>query len=355
MAYSVREERQSLANSLREDLAQAERVIVQVRRDNVAPFLQLLDRIEDRFGQLEASGVDLRPEYTRWTSLHSKLQREAGRVVRAANLAGGLEKLRQNNAPARGAWWHLDTVVAANRRHLIRRLSISVGTIAILLVSIWALLTYVFPPDPNTVIVSEATSSLQQLAFEGRWQEALAVIDEAKAQLTEADVELGAVRLGKLIIVFIMAKAQLTEADVELLIWEAVIAEKVGQTSRAQEALTAAKARIAAGQQSAYLWTLGSIRLSVGDVEEARAAGDEALALDPNDPQGYFLLASVAELEGDTITAIDLLEKTFELAADGNPQLAVIARVRMGNLLQSPAGAPFSDTSTPRENEGSQQ
>ena len=329
MAYSVREERQSLPNSLREDLAQAERVIVQVRRDNVAPFLQLLDRIEDRFGQLEASGVDLRPEYTRWTSLHSKLQREAGRVVRAANLAGGLEKLRQNNAPARGAWWHLDTVVAANRRHLIRRWSISVGTIAILLVIIWALLTYVFPPDPNIVIVSEATSSLQQLAFEARWQEALAVIDEAKAQLTEADVE--------------------------LLIWEAVIAEKVGQTSRAQEALSAAKARIAAGQQSAYWWTLGSIRLSVGDVEEARAAGDEALALDPNDPQGYFLLASVAELEGDTITAIDLLEKTFELAADGNPQLAVIARVRMGNLLQSPAGAPFSDTSTPGENEGSQQ
>ena len=329
MAYSVREERQSLANSLREDLAQAERVIVQVRRDNVAPFLQLLDRIEDRFGQLEPSGVDLRPEYTRWTSLHSKLQREAGRVVRAANLAGGLEKLRQNNAPARGAWWHLDTVVAANRRHLIRRLSISVGTIAILLVSIWALLTYVFPPDPNTVIVSEATSSLQQLAFEGRWQEALAVIDEAKAQLTESDIE--------------------------LLIWEAVIAEKVGQTSRAQEALSAAKAQVAAGQQSAYWWTLGSIRLSVGDVEEARAAGDEALALDPNDPQGYFLLASVAELEGDTITAIDLLEKTFELAADGNPQLAVIARVRMGNLLQSPAGVPFSDTSTPGENEGSQQ
>lgn len=329
MAYSVREERQSLANSLREDLAQAERVIVQVRRDNVAPFLQLLDRIEDRFGQLEASGVDLRPEYTRWTSLHSKLQREAGRVVRAADLAGGLEKLRQNNAPARGAWWHLDTVVAANRRHLIRRLSISVGTIAILLVSILVLFTYVFPPDPDTVIVSEATSSLQQLAFEGRWQEALAVIDEAKAQLTEPDVE--------------------------LLIWEAVIAEKVGQTSRAQEALTAAKARIAAGQQSAYWWTLGSIRLSVGDLEEARAAGDEALALDPNDPQGYFLLASVAELEGDTITAIDLLDKTFELAADGNPQLAVIARVRMGNLLQSPAGAPFSDTSTPGENEGSQQ
>lgn len=329
MAYSVREERQSLANSLREDLAQAERVIVQVRRDNVAPFLQLLDRIEDRFGQLEASGVDLRPEYTRWTSLHSKMQREAGRVVRAADLAGGLEKLRQNNAPARGAWWHLDTVVAANRRHLIRRLSISVGTIAILLGSIWVLLTYVFPPDPDTVIVSEATSSLQQLAFEARWQEALAVIDEAKAQLTEPDVE--------------------------LLIWEAVIAEKVGQTSRAQEALTAAKARIAAGQQSAYWWTLGSIRLSVGDVEKARAAGDEALALDPNDPQGYFLLASVAELEGDTITAIDLLEKTFELAADGNPQLAVIARVRMGNLLQSPAGAPFSDTSTPGENEGAQQ
>ena len=91
-------------------------------------------------------------------------------------------------------------------------------------------------------------------------------------------------------------------------------------------------------QQVAYWWTLGMIRLDIGDLEEARAAGNEALALDPSDPQGYFLLGSVAEVEEDISAAIDLFEKTYQLAIEGDAhQLAVIARVRMGTLLQRPA------------------
>ena len=99
MAYSVREERQSLAVSLREDLDKAERAVVQLRRDNVESFLQLLDGIEGRFAQLEPSGLDLRTEFTRWASLQSKLRREASRISRVLDLAGGLAQLRQANLP----------------------------------------------------------------------------------------------------------------------------------------------------------------------------------------------------------------------------------------------------------------
>ena len=315
MAYSVREERQSLANSLRDDIGEAERMIVQLRRDNVELFLQLLDRIEERFAELESGGLDLRPEYTRWGSLQSKLRREAGRIVRVIDVAGGLEQLRQANPPAEGFWWHLDAVVAAARRRLIRRLGVSLGSIAAVLVIVWALLTFVFPPDPNTVVASEAISTLQQLAFEGRWEEALAVIEEALAQLTQPDAE--------------------------LLIWEGVIRGKLGQDERAREALEEAKSLVPAGQLVAYWWSLGSIQINVGDVEDARNSGFEAIRLDDTDPQGYFLLAGVAEAKGDTVCAVDLFEETFQLAADSNPQLAVIARVRMGNLLQRPANMPL--------------
>ena len=310
MAYSIREERQGLATSLREDLNEAERLIVQLRRHNVEPFLQLLDQIEDSFTQLEDSGLDLRPEYTRWASLQSKLRSEAGRVVRVIALAGGLAQLRQENQPAEGFWWRLDEVVAAARRRLARRLGISVGTIAALLAIIWALLTFVFPPDPNTVVASEAISTLQQLAFEGRWEEALVAIEEAKAQLTQPDAE--------------------------LLIWEGVIREKLGQPERASEALAEAKSLVPSARLVGFWWTLGSVRLAVGDLEEARRAGRQAIETDPADAQGYFLLASVYEAEGDTVCAVELFDKSFELAADSNPQLAVIARVRMGNLLQRP-------------------
>lgn len=316
MAYSVREERQSLANSLREDLAEAERMTVQLRRDNVELFLQLLDRIEERFIQLESGGLDLRTEYTRWGSLQSKLQREARRIVRVCDVAGGLANLRQDNPPAQGLWWHLDAVVAAARRRLVRRLGITVSTIAGILVIIWALLTFVFPPDPNTIVTSEAVSTLQQLAFEGRWEEALAVIEEAKVQLTQPDAE--------------------------ILIWEGVIRGKLGQDEQAREALAEAKSLVPSDKLVAFWWTLGNTHLSVGDLDEARAAAHEAIAQDPSDAQGFFLLASVADMEGNTVCAVDLFDKTFQMAADSNPQLAVIARVRMGHLLQRPANLSLS-------------
>ncbi len=326
MAYSVHQERQGLATSLREDLAEAERLIVQLRRDNVEAFLQLLDRIEESFKLLEASGLDLRPEQTRWGSLLSKLTREAGRVMRTIDVAGGLGGLRKANPPAEGLWWKLDAVVAAARRRLIRRSGITVGTIAAVLAVIWALLTYVFPPDPNTVVASEAITTLQQLSFEGRWEEALSTIEEAKSLLTEPDIE--------------------------LLIWEGVVRDKLGQSERSQEALEEARALVPTDQHVAYLWTLGSIRLYVNDLEEARIAGNEAIALEPSNPQGSFLLASVAEMEGDTGSAIELFEEAFQLATESNPQLAVIARVRMGSLLQRPANMSLFGEDQPAAGEG---
>lgn len=324
MAYSVREERQGLATSLREDLAEAERLIVQLRRDNVEAFLQLMDRIDGSFTLLETSGLDLRPEQTRWGSLLSKLSREAGRVMRSIDVAGGLEQLRKANPPAEGMWWQLDAVVATARRRLIRRLGITIGTIAAVLAVVWALLTYVFPPDPNTVVTSEAITTLQQLSFEGRWEDALSTIEAAKAQLTQPDAE--------------------------LLIWEGVVRDKLGQSERSRQALEEARALVSADQHVSYLWTVGSIRLWINDLEEARIVGDEAIALDPTNPQGYFLLASVAEAEEDTGAALDLFEEAYQLAAESNPQLAVIARVRMGSLLQRPANmSPFGEDQPPAD------
>ena len=225
---------QSLATSLREDLAEAERLIIQLRRDNVESFLQLSDSIDARFTQLESSGLDLRPEQSRWGSLQSKLRREANRVMRVLNAAGGLEQLRQANPPAQGLWWRLDAVVAAARpRRFIRRLGITAATVVALLAIVWALFTFVIPVDPNAVITSEAITTLRQLAFEGRWQDALALIEEAKPQLTQPDAE--------------------------LLIWEAVIRDKLGQSERVQDTLAQAKALVPSDQQVAYWWTLGMV------------------------------------------------------------------------------------------------
>ena len=92
---------------------------------------------------------------------------------------------------------------------------------------------------------------------------------------------------------------------------------------------------------------MGSAYLTVGELEKARNIGEDATRLYPLDPQGYFLLGTVSEMEGDTGAALELFEKTFELALDSNPQLAVIARVRMGTLLQRPVNMFPADENQP--------
>jgi len=309
VAYSVREERQSLATILRDRLGEAERAVLQLRRDNAESFLVLLDSIEDCFSQLESSGLDLRPEQTRWLSLQGKLRSDAGRIVRVLDSAGGLRQLRAGNSAAQGMWWRLDEVVAANRRHLIRRLSLTFGTVALVAAMVWAVFEFI-PVDANTVIASEAVTSVRQLTLEENWGDALAVIEEAKSELTKPNAE--------------------------LLIWEAVVRDKLGQGEIVDDTLAEAIALIEADQKSSYWWFLGSAYATVGDLEKTRKIGEDAIRLYPLDPQGYFLLGTVSEMEGDTGAALELFEKTFELALESNTQLAVIARVRMGTLLQQP-------------------
>lgn len=320
MAYSVREERQSLATILRDKLDEAERAVLLLRRDNAESFLMLLDSIEDCFSQLESSGPDLRPEQTRWLSLQGKLRSDAGRIVRVLDSAGGLRQLRTRNSPAQGMWWRLDEVVAASRRHLIRKMSVTFGSLALVAAMVWALFEFI-PVDANTVIASEAITSVRQLTLEENWGDALAVIEEARHELTQPDAE--------------------------LLIWEAVVRDKLGQGEIVDDTLAEAIALIEPDQKPTYWWTLGSAYVTVGDLEKARRIGEDAIRLYPLDPQGYFLLGTVSEMEGDSGAALELFEKTFELALDSNTQLAVIARVRMGTLLQRPDNMSPADENQP--------
>ncbi|RME66366.1 MAG: hypothetical protein D6790_00285 [Caldilineae bacterium] len=323
MAHAVEERLESPAFHLRELLGEAERMIVRLDRDTVETFLTHLDEIERLASELETSGLDLRPERTRQASLLSRLQRQPQLVVSAAGGSRGLERLRAKHPPAEGLWWHLDVVLAERRRVLARRITIGALALLAAVALVYVLFTYIFPPDPDAVVSSEAVTTVQSLAFEGKWEEAAGVIEEAQAKLKKEDIE--------------------------LLIWEAIVAEHLGETDKAAETLKKARSLVPPGQEVLYWTTLGNARLMAGDLDGAQAAGEEAVAANPEDPQGYFLLASVAEQRGDIATAIDYFERTFDLAEETNPQLAVIARVRMGTLLQQAPTLFMNVTVTPTQ------
>jgi tetratricopeptide (TPR) repeat protein len=324
MAYSIKEQLRNPVVQLREDLDEAERTVSQLTPANVESFLQLLDRIEQQFTALEASGIDLRGERGRQASLHNRLERQPNVLVSAAARAGGLQKLREQNPPAENFWWHLDAAVTAARRRQIRRFAIVLGALVLFLGGLYFVVETFFPPSPDVLLLNDATNQLNDLALEGRWEEALHVIEETKAQLGQPDAE--------------------------LLIWEGVVAEQLGLVERSEAVLAEARELVGPESETLYWVNLGNIRLLVQDYAGAEAAAETALTLNPQEAQAFFLLAGIAESRGEIAQAVDYYERTFEYAADSNPQLAVISRVRLGTLLQSGGGVDIpggTPTATP--------
>lgn len=318
MAHSVSDQRDSPSNRLRKNLDLAEREVLSLRPEQVAVYLRRLDEIEEQFEALEAGGLDLRGERTRQESLISRLESEPALITKPAAQLGGLVALRQQHPPATGSWWHVDVIEAERRRQLMRRLVTAVSVLVGLVLAAYIAITYVFPPDPNAVLSSGATSQLPELVARGEWEVADALIAETLNQLTVDDVE--------------------------LLIWQSMVAEHLGRQAEADAALEKAQA-LAAGNEAVFWATVGNVYLAAGKLERALAAADASLAIDPDEAQAYFVRASVAEIRGEVAVAVENFEKAFELAAENNPQLAVIARVRMGMLLQSaPPIGPVTTT-----------
>jgi tetratricopeptide (TPR) repeat protein len=314
MAYSVETRASNPANALRDALDKAEREVVAPEAGTIEEFLISLDQIEQMFADLSRNQIDLRPEEARWQSLLNRISSQPAPLTRAAARAGGLTRLRARHPPAQSFWWRLDAEVTRRRLQTIRRIALMLLIIATVLTGApWAI-DKLFPPDPETVLLVGATGDIEQLILEQKWEEALQVVEETRRQLPD---------------------------EPELMIWEGILAEQIGDATRAATALAQAQERLA-DQPTLFWLTLGNYRLQVGDLDGAETAAQKAVELDPQEAQAYFLLGGIAETRGDVPTALEMFDKTFDLAEADNPQLAVIAKVRFGQLLQRPAPLPTS-------------
>ena len=319
MAHSVRDQRDSPANQLRAALDEAERAVARLGSNEVEPFLVRLDWMAEQFARIEGEGLDLRPERTRQESLLSRLESDPALITRPARHVGGLAVLRAKHPPASGGWWHLDALEAERQRKLMRRLATSIGVLVGVLIAIYITITYIFPPDPNAVLASDASGRLPELVGNGKWEEADALLNSTLSQMTEADAE--------------------------LLVWRSIVSAHLGRQAEAEEAFAQAEAATPAGREAVLWSTVGNVYLAAGDLVKANEAAQKALAFDPNEAQAYFVLGSIGEITGDIPRALENFDKAFELAAESNPQLAVIARVRMGMIMQSaPPSGPMTTT-----------
>ncbi|MCB0063016.1 MAG: tetratricopeptide repeat protein, partial [Caldilineaceae bacterium] len=254
MAHAVESKTKSNpANALRDALTQAERQLVQLNGDNAEEYLVRLDQIEQMFDQLDGGDLDLRPERVRWQSLIARLSSQPGPLASAAAKAGGLPKLRAKHPPAESFWWHVDAEVARRRLNTARRLVISLVMLVVVFGGGYWLLNTLFPPNPDAVRMLGVNSDIDPLLMTGQWEDALAIIKDAQADLPN---------------------------EAELYLWEVVITTQLGRADQADQAL--ARARELLPDRTPELWVqLGNFYLQIGDVANATAAGAEASALAP--------------------------------------------------------------------------
>jgi tetratricopeptide (TPR) repeat protein len=86
-----------------------------------------------------------------------------------------------------------------------------------------------------------------------------------------------------------------------------------------------------------FLFERGNLLIQAGLPDAAEADAAALIAQPDAQAEGYLLLGSVREARGDREGAIAAFQQAADLAAAANkPQLEVIAKTRLGMILQSP-------------------
>ncbi len=303
----------SSLHELRDALEKAERNLVRLDRTNIEKFLVQLDEIEAMWTGYDDPSA-MRSEDGRWQSILNRINTRPQLITDAASQAGGLAKLRAQHPPATGLWWHVDERISGQRTQSVRKFGIIAGLVVVALLAFWLINSFMSGDSGTAGVVNTGNASQQidQLVEAKDWQAALTVVETARESAPD---------------------------DVNLLVWDAVLAEQLGDDSRAETSLTQAQA--AFQESPAEFWTLvGNMRLQADNWDGAEEAAQQALALTPQDPTVTLLLANIAEARGDIPQAAEYLNQTIELAGDSNAELAAVARIRLGNLMQSAVPLP---------------
>lgn len=316
MAQAIKAVQVTRADELRELLILSEKRVVNAHGSgaDVLALLQGLDRISELWPELEAQGVDLRPEAGRWETLQAAIQRNAPRLVAAAQAVGGLPAARAQHHPDDEAawWWFLAEQVRKQRARSLTRTGLIVGGVAVVAILLYVLIFRVlFPVDPAFIAAVEAQNAGEaKLAAQSDYAGAL--VDFRRA-------------------------SELRPGDPEAWLQVGCVLLKLEDPAAAQENFR--RAEVLMADPPAYLLARASICLQVGVPDVAEADLRAVIASDPENAQAYYQLATIFEARGAINEALAALERVSVLAErHEDTELMAMTRVRMGLLMQQMVG-----------------
>jgi cytochrome c-type biogenesis protein CcmH/NrfG len=312
MAQFAQTGRVTPADELRELLAVAEKRLANVRGsgESALTLLKELDRVAELWPELEAQGVDLRPESGRWVTVQRMAMQKARSLLAELKGLGGIAKLRAAEHP-RGTdapWWNIDSYARERSRQSARRLILSLAAVVVLGVGLYFLLFRVlFPVDPKV-------------------QESVRRVGEGEHLVQQESDFAGA-------LVQFETAAAATPDDPDVWLRVGAVREQLGDDAGAEEAFDRAR-RLSASDLD-FFRARGAAYLALVLVDPAEKDLSAALQLKYDDAQSWYLMANVFESRQQLAEAIDALDKAGQYASETNQaQLTAMARYRMGMLIQ---------------------
>jgi cytochrome c-type biogenesis protein CcmH/NrfG len=314
MAQALREETVTPADELRGLLVETEKRVTNLPGADptgaaARQLLENMDRLAELWPQVEANGVDLRPEEGRYVTLQAQVRKQTGRILNGMAGQGGLAHVRRQRFGGQEApwWWHLDDLRREDVKHNLRRGVLTVAVVAAVAAALVFAINKAFPTDPKVAAASTNLMSGQQMVQTGE------NVAQALPKFQEA--------------------ASLTPNDPEPWLWVGVAEEKLGNTTEANQAFS--RARSLLGNDTEFYVSRAPVYQGFNMLDQALADVNTALKADPSNIRAHYYLAGIYEMQGKLEQAINELETTSKLAdAAQQPEMTAMARYRMGMLMQ---------------------
>lgn len=263
-------------------------------------FLQMLDDIKTLADACTAQRLNIESELVRLDALVRRAKRDAEVFVKA---------LGNDSIPTTSTYGAELMALAAQRK---RQRTWRLARVGMVLASFLGLLAYAVITTPPTA----DTTSILNMAVAGETTEAYALAQQ---------------------------EAQAFPDDLETHVWLAVLAEQVGDTAVAAQTWQHVETLDVDAEQLLYM--RGNVRLLAGNLDAAQRDVEALREIPSKAAEALFLEAGIVEAQGDVDGAIALFRQASDQAErDGRQEMAVLARVRMGNLMQY----GIRPTATPR-------
>jgi tetratricopeptide (TPR) repeat protein len=316
------------ADELRERLSQLEEADAAIKlmdSTQALNLLQNLDWIAQRFEELEAGGMDLRPERGRFQTVKGQIEKKPSVLLRAIGGPTALVQHRSAPAPPReNSWWYLDEIAEVQQKKTLRRYGIILAVIVVIIGALVLLFNTVLKPSPEAIARLNAQNDANFAIDEGDFELALTILEDGLNKVPE---------------------------DPSLLILKGVVQQELGDEAAAAEIFAQVQEML--DDPTALYLMRARLYLRMNQPEKATQEIEVALDLDEENAMAWLLLGQALVVQGHYYDALQSYEIASDIAFETDEnEVYVLSKMALGQLRQSPpplVGTDESQTPIPTE------